>query len=221
MNPLFLILPLALHAAPEPDAPVSAYLEAACAEEVRAKGPQDPDAEPTTADMRNAEDARVACSKKAMEKELDAFLVPLKKKDPAAFKAWMALQADYNRWTSASCDIDERLSGEGGSMAGFTEMACAQRARSHRAWFAKQLASGDLKPFWTVVDAMQSKGKAGVQEVAKQLAEDPDLKKALEAKLKETNATTEKLAAGHCKALAGAPSDCAAKLAAYFHAVGV
>lgn len=235
MNALLLVLPLALHSAPKSDAPVTAYMDTACAEQ---PGTQlDADAVPTTADMRNAEGARVACAKKAMEKELDAFLVPLKQKDRAAFKTWMSLQADYNKWTLASCDLYERSSGQEGSMAGFAEMACAQRARAHRAWFAKQLASGDLKPFWSVVDAMQSEGEAIALGTAKQLAEakapkadadasdntllgmEPKDLKAFEAKLKETNAALEKLAAGHCKLLPAAPAGCATKLATYLHAV--
>ncbi|NMO18045.1 hypothetical protein HPC49_10160 [Pyxidicoccus fallax] len=234
MNPLILALTLTLHANPEPDAPISAYVKATCSSAETPESQENEDG-PTTADMRNEADAQVACLKQAMERELDGFLVPLKQKDPKAFKSWMALQADFNRWTTASCDLYERTSGNDGSMAGFAEMACAQDVRAHRAWFAKQLASGDLKPFWSLVEALQPRGQKAAQETLAQLKEaktskpedsenpllglEPKELKAFEAKLKETNAATEKLAKGHCKVLPGAPAGCEAKLATYFHAM--
>jgi hypothetical protein len=233
MSLVFLALSLTLHGTPKPDAPVRAYMSQACPEQ---EAETTDDGTPTTAGMRNAAGARVDCLKKAMDRELDAFLVPLKEKDPAAFKTWMALQADFNRWRVAVCELYERTSGNDGSMAGFGELSCAQEVGSHRAWFAKLLAAGDLKPFWTVVDALREQGQESATGTVKMLAAakaagadddaenplvglEPKELKAFEKKLAETNATLKKLAQGQCKALKDAPAGCEDKLVTYFRAV--
>src|SRR6185503_4803596 len=87
---------------------------------------------------------RANCLKRAMDARLDEIIVPLKKSDPAKFKKWMAVQANYNRWTEESCalveelfwvDFDERVAWTG-TAVGLSNNECLQRLRADRYEFA-------------------------------------------------------------------------------------
>ncbi|MET0401588.1 MAG: lysozyme inhibitor LprI family protein, partial [Cystobacter sp.] len=105
-------------------------------------------------EMKFKEQQRAECLRKAMNKALDRVLLPLKKSRPEAFKAWMDLQADYNRWLSESCAAVEEVlwvdlsSGERsmGTGYGFTESQCLQRQYAWRGWYADAWARGERDP---------------------------------------------------------------------------
>ena len=102
-------------------------------------------------EMKFMEQQRAECLKKAMNKALDKVIVPLKKSKPPAFKEWMALQADYNRWMAEACasveeanwvdlSTGERSMGTG---YGFTESQCLQRQFAWRGFYADAWARKD------------------------------------------------------------------------------
>jgi hypothetical protein len=102
-------------------------------------------------EMKFAEQQRSECLRKAMNKALDRVLVPLEKQKPADFKAWMALQADYNRWTADACAAVEEAhwvdlsTGERsmGTGYGLTESQCLQRQYAWRGFYADAWARKD------------------------------------------------------------------------------
>ena len=138
---LSLTLALVLSATPPP--PVEAWAKKAC--------PLPKKEAESNIEFKYQQDERVQCLKKAMNKSIDKLIVPMKKKDPAAFKGWMALQADYNRWVSDACAAVEEanwadpLSGERsmGTGYGTTEMACRQEQYAWRGFQADAWARND------------------------------------------------------------------------------
>ncbi|WP_224240610.1 hypothetical protein [Hyalangium gracile] len=105
--------------------------------------------------------ARADCLKKAMNKAIDKVIVPLKKKEPAAFKAWMGLQADYNRWMAEACaaveeanwvDVSTGMRTMGTGYGG-TEQECLQRQYAWRGFYADAWARGDWKAVSTALEA--------------------------------------------------------------------
>ncbi|MFL5359005.1 hypothetical protein [Archangium sp.] len=124
-------------------APVEAWSKKACP-----PPKQSPD---SNVEAKYAEQQRAECLKKAMNKALDKVIVPLKKQKAAAFKEWMSLQADYNRWVAEACaaveesnwvdlSTGERSMGTG---YGFTEAECLQRQFSWRGFYAEAWARKD------------------------------------------------------------------------------
>lgn len=114
----------------------------------------------SNAEFKAQQSARVECLKKAMNKALDKVIVPLKKKDPPAFKEWMALQADYNRWMADTCAaVEEAMwvdtsTGERsmGTGYGTTEMACLQGQYTWRGYFADAWSRNDWKNLFAALD---------------------------------------------------------------------
>jgi hypothetical protein len=112
-------------------------------------------------EFKGQEDARTQCLKRAMNKSLDKVIVPLKKKEPATFKAWMGLQADYNRWVDDACAAVEEAywtdpaTGERsmGTGYGTAEMACRQQQYAWRGLYADAWARGDWKAISTALEA--------------------------------------------------------------------
>jgi hypothetical protein len=106
-------------------------------------------------EMKLKEQQRAECLRKAMNKALDRVILPLKKSRPDAFKAWMDLQADYNRWLADACAaVEEAIwvdlaSGERsmGTAYGFTESQCLQRQYAWRGYCADAWARGERNPF--------------------------------------------------------------------------
>ncbi|MBN1208259.1 MAG: hypothetical protein JXB05_25595 [Myxococcaceae bacterium] len=105
--------------------------------------------------------ARAECLKKAMNTSLDKVIVPLKKKEPATFKQWMGLQADYNRWIADACaaveeaqwtdtSTGERAMGTG---YGTTEMECHQKQYAWRGFYADAWARNDWKALSAALEA--------------------------------------------------------------------
>ncbi|HYO65755.1 MAG TPA: hypothetical protein VEU33_06700 [Archangium sp.] len=133
---------LALVLAANPS-PVDAWARKACP-----PPKQTPD---SNVEMKFMEQQRAECLKKAMNKALDKVIVPLKKSKPPAFKEWMSLQADYNRWMAEACAAVEEAnwvdlaSGERsmGTGYGFTESQCLQRQFSWRGFYADAWARKD------------------------------------------------------------------------------
>ncbi|WP_225409305.1 hypothetical protein [Stigmatella hybrida] len=133
--------------------PVEAWAQKACPAPKK-----EPD---SNVEFKAALEARATCLKKAMNKSIDRVLLPLKKKDPPAFKQWMGLQADYNRWVADACaaieeanwvDVStgERLMGTG---YGGTEQECLQRQHAWRGFYADAWARGDWKAIAAAQDA--------------------------------------------------------------------
>jgi hypothetical protein len=104
-------------------------------------------------ELKYMEQQRAECLRKSMNKALDKVIVPLKKQKPAAFKEWMALQADYNRWTADACAAVEEANwvdlstGERsmGTGYGFTESGCQQLQYAWRGFYADAWARKDWK----------------------------------------------------------------------------
>ncbi|PTL79629.1 hypothetical protein [Vitiosangium sp. GDMCC 1.1324] len=138
-----LALTLAAVLAAANPSPVEAWSKKACP-----PPKQTPD---SNVEMKFVEQQRAECLRKAMNKSLDKVLVPLKKQKPAAFKDWMALQADYNRWLADACAAVEEANwvdlstGERsmGTGYGFTESQCRQRQFAWRGFYADAWARKD------------------------------------------------------------------------------
>ncbi len=138
-----LSLTLALVLSAAPPAPVEAWAKKACP--LPKKEPQ------SNVEFKYQEDKRAECLKKAMNKAIDKLIVPLKKKDPATFKQWMALQADYNRWVADACAAVEEAywvdpaTGERtmGTGYGTAEMRCRQLQYAWRGFYADAWARND------------------------------------------------------------------------------
>jgi hypothetical protein len=124
-------------------APVESWARKACP-----PPKQTPD---SNVELKALEQKRAECLRKAMNKALDKVIVPLKKANPAAFKEWMALQADYNRWVADACaaveesnwvdlSTGERSMGTG---YGFTENGCLQQQFAWRGFYAEAWARKD------------------------------------------------------------------------------
>ncbi|WPB77436.1 hypothetical protein KYC5002_51715 [Archangium violaceum] len=132
--------------------PVDAWARKACP-----LPKQTPD---SNVEMKFMEQQRAECLKKAMNKALDKVIVPLKKSKPPAFKEWMSLQADYNRWMAEACAAVEEAnwvdlaSGERsmGTGYGFTESQCLQRQFAWRGFYADAWARKDWN---TIQQALQ------------------------------------------------------------------
>ncbi|WP_257461954.1 hypothetical protein [Archangium lipolyticum] len=124
-------------------APVESWSKKACP-----PPKQTPD---SNVEMKFLEQKRAECLRKAMNKALDKVLLPLKKSNPSAFKDWMSLQADYNRWMADACaaveesnwvdlSTGERSMGTG---YGFTESGCLQQQFAWRGFYADAWARKD------------------------------------------------------------------------------
>lgn len=168
-------LALAIVLAANP-APVDSWSKKACP-----PPKQTPD---SNVEMKFAEQQRAECLRKAMNKALDKVIVPLKKSNPSAFKEWMSLQADYNKWVDTACAAVEEAhwvdlsSGERsmGTGYGFAEAECRQRQFAWRGFYADAWARKDWKaiqqalegfadPARKAREALQSY-RAGVQKAA-------------------------------------------------------
>ncbi len=137
---LQLALTLVLASSPSP---VDAWANQAC------PAPARPADSPLESKARQAE--RTECLKRAMNRAVDAIVVPLKKQGAPAFREWMALQADYNRWMADACAAQEEAhwvdlaTGKRamGSGYGAAETQCLQQQYTWRGFFADALARGD------------------------------------------------------------------------------
>ncbi len=106
-------------------------------------------------ELKTLEQKRAECLRKAMNKALDKVILPLKKSNPSAFKEWMGLQADYNRWLADACSAVEESNwvdlstGERsmGTGYGFTESGCLQQQFAWRGFYAEAWARKD----WTSI----------------------------------------------------------------------
>jgi hypothetical protein len=121
-------------------------------------------AEPdSNVEMKLREQRRAECLRKAMNKALDRVILPLKKSRPEAFKEWMGLQADYNRWMAEACAAAEEANwvdlttGERsmGTGYGFTESQCLQRHHAWRGFHAEAWARGERHPLASLSPALE------------------------------------------------------------------
>lgn len=121
-------------------------------------------AEPdSNVEMKLREQRRAECLRKAMNKALDRVILPLKKSRPEAFKEWMGLQADYNRWMAEACAAAEEANwvdlttGERsmGTGYGFTESQCLQRHHAWRGFYAEAWARGERHPLASLSPALE------------------------------------------------------------------
>ncbi len=165
---LTLTLTLVLSAANPPT--VEAWADKACPR---------PKHEPeSNVEFKAQEAARAECLQRAMNQALDQVIVPLKKKDRAEFKAWMALQADYNRWLAEACAVVEEAhwvdtaTGERsmGTGYGSAEQQCRQRQYAWRGFYASAWARGDWKALTQAQEAY-AQGASRSQEALRQYQE--------------------------------------------------
>jgi hypothetical protein len=140
--------------------PVEAWAKKACP--LPKKEPQ------SNVEFKYQEDQRAECLKKAMNKAVDKLILPLKKKNPATFKQWMALQADYNRWVADACAAVEEAywtdpsTGERsmGTGYGTAELQCRQRQYAWRGFQAEAWSRND----WQAVSkALEEYAKVATQ----------------------------------------------------------
>ncbi|MDY7231314.1 hypothetical protein [Hyalangium rubrum] len=147
---LSITLALVLSATPAPA--VESWAKKACP--LPKKEPQ------SNVEYKAQEGARAECLKKAMNKALDKVIVPLKKKDAANYKAWMGLQADYNRWVADACAAVEEAywvdtaTGERsmGTGYGSAEMQCRQGQYAWRGFYADAWARNDWQAITKALD---------------------------------------------------------------------
>jgi hypothetical protein len=142
-------------------APVDAWAKKACP-----PPKQTPD---SNVEMKFMEQKRAECLRKAMNKALDKVIVPLKKQKPDAFKEWMGLQADYNRWMADACAAVEEANwvdlatGERsmGTGYGFTESACQQQQAAWRGFYADAWARKDWKAIQQALQGFAEPARKG------------------------------------------------------------
>jgi hypothetical protein len=195
---LSLTLALVLSATNPP--PVDAWAKKACP--LPKKEPQ------SNVEFKHQEHQRAECLKKAMNKALDKLIVPLKKKEPATFKQWMTLQADYNRWVADACAAVEEAywtdpgTGERtmGTGYGSAEMQCRQVQYAWRGFQADAWARND----WQAVSkALEEYAKVAPQR-QQQLRTYTEQAKAAAARAPEqaeqTDTPTQKLSRDDWKA---------------------
>jgi hypothetical protein len=133
--------------------PVDAWAEKAC--------PSPRQVPDSNVELKLLARQRAECLRKAMNKALDQVLVPLKKQKSPAFKQWMALQADYNRWVADACAAVEEANwvdlstGERsmGTGYGLLESQCLQRQYAWRGFYAEAWARQDWKALQQALQA--------------------------------------------------------------------
>lgn len=97
------------------------------------------------------EASRAVCLKRAMSRALEKVMAPLRKQKAPAFREWLILQADYNRWMSDACAAVEEArwvdlaSGQRGMGTGYgaVENQCLLAQYAWRGFFADAVARGD------------------------------------------------------------------------------
>lgn len=195
---LSLTLALVLSAANPP--PVEAWASKACPAPKK-----EPD---SNVEFKAQQGARSECLKRAMNKALDKVLLPLKKKDPATFKEWMGLQADYNHWMAEACAAVEEANwvdpstGERsmGTGYGSSEQECLQRQYAWRGFYADAWARGDWKAISSALDAY-AKLAPGLQEKLSQYQKQTQTAAAsAPAQVQETEEVMHKLSKDDWKA---------------------
>jgi hypothetical protein len=126
---------------------------------------------------RKLED-QVACTRKAMNKELDRVILPLKAKDATRYHAWMTLQAEDNAWREAVCTLAEELfwidleTGlrSDGTARSTTRMACLIALHAHRGAFARALASKEHSAWQRYIESQREGGPPALAELEQLLA---------------------------------------------------
>lgn len=225
---LSITLALVLSAAPSPA--VEAWAKKVC--------PLPKKEAESNVEYKAQEGARAECLKKAMNKALDKVIVPLKKKEPAAYKKWMTLQADYNRWMADACAAVEEAywvdtaTGERsmGTGYGSAELQCRQGQYAWRGFYADAWARKDWQ---AISQALDEYAKVAPQrrellsqftEQAKAAAErapekvepsDSPMQKLTKSDWKDYNARLERAASGpralaerQCAMVPKAPATC-------------
>jgi hypothetical protein len=126
-----------------------------------------PRAEPdSNVALKFMEQQRAECLRKAMNKVLDRVILPLKKSKPAAYKEWMDLQAEYNRWMRESCAAVEEANwvelstGERsmGTGYGFSESQCLQRHYAWRGFYVESWFRAERNPLEQVLQELARPG---------------------------------------------------------------
>ena len=121
---------------------------------------------------RKLED-QVSCTKKAMNKELDRVILPLKAKDPTRFHAWMTLQAEDNAWTDAVCalaealfwiDLETGLRSDGTART-TTQLSCLLALHAHRGAFARALAARESGKWQRYLEGQREGGARALAEL--------------------------------------------------------
>lgn len=226
---LSLTLALVLSATPPP--PVEAWAHKACP--ASKKEPE------SNVEFKAQVHARANCLKRAMNKALDKVIVPLKKQEPATFKQWMALQADYNRWVADACAAVEEAywvdtsTGERtfGTGYGTSEQECLQRQYAWRGFYADAWARKDWKAISTALDAYartaprrqeqlsqyQQKARQAAASAPAQVPETADITRTLSqedwlhynARLERAASAPKALAERQCALMPQAAASCA------------
>jgi hypothetical protein len=132
---------------------VTAWAQEAC--------PQPSGEAASNAEFKVRQAERVACLERAMSRELDKVLRPLKKKDAAAFSEGVALQADFQRWAREACATLEdarwlhlRTGARSmGTSYGSAERECLQAQYAWRGFFAEGWSRGEWKALFRALEA--------------------------------------------------------------------
>ena len=130
-------------------------------------------ADESNVDFKRKLEEQVGCMRKAMNKELDRVIQPLKAKDPTRFHAWMTLQAQDNAWTDAVCtlaetifwiDLETGLRSDGTARS-TTQMACLLALHAQRGAFSRALASKEQGKWQRYIEAQREDGPRAVAEL--------------------------------------------------------
>ncbi|RYE90967.1 MAG: hypothetical protein EOO75_09410 [Myxococcales bacterium] len=106
------------------------------------------------------------CMRRKMNADLDEVLLPLKKSDPARFKALMSEQATWNRALEVSCRAEEELawlnfddgSRDDGTARGYAYMGCLDTAITERVLYARAMGASDAAALARRIDEVQPRG---------------------------------------------------------------
>ncbi|ADO71882.1 hypothetical protein [Stigmatella aurantiaca] len=156
-------------------------------------------------------EARATCLKKAMNQAIDRVLLPLRKKDATAFKQWMGLQADYNRWMADACAAVEEAnwvdlaSGERSMGTGYggTEQECLQRQYAWRGFYADAWARGDGKALSAALEAYAQQAPKAQERLRQYQAQAQAAAAQAPAQVEQSDTPSQKLSREDWKAYNG------------------
>ncbi|MBK8253317.1 MAG: hypothetical protein IPK82_11715 [Polyangiaceae bacterium] len=131
------------------------------------------EAKDTNVEQKEAAAKALECLRKKMIADLDAVLLPLKKKDETKFKALMKEQAEWNRNVEVACRLEEERfwvdlkTGlrDDGTMRSYPYMGCIDKAYTERILLAQSLASGKLDPLVKRIGEVDADGLAVENEM--------------------------------------------------------
>lgn len=128
---------------------------------------------------KEALDRAQKCRRAAMTTELDGYLAPLKQSDEKRYHAYMAHQAEWNRYVDAACWINEESywsnldagTRDDGAHRGLPTLTCKNGVYTERFFFARARAKDDAASLATWIVGSQARGLIAKKNAAKLLTQ--------------------------------------------------